>query len=257
MKQLLKEVLPRFVWRYLQTLRKYYDQRHYRRWAKRNSIDIDSYLKRLDKNLYEQMKLFSKSFRSHSLGANTPSNISKAQLAGGGAYSVLYFLVKKYQPLVVIETGVAFGHSSQAILRAMEENRKGKLYSSDLPYEEIPRSEDFIGLLVDSDLKKEWNLCTSGDEVCIPRFLNGLQDNIGIFHYDSDKRYHAREIVLSKIRSHLEENSLIIFDDIQDNFHFRDLVDTHDLKYIVFEFQGKYIGITSFGKPHLLEDLRV
>lgn len=40
---------------------------------------------------------------------------------------------KGEKPERVIETGVARGASSQAILQALEENRKGHLYSIDMP----------------------------------------------------------------------------------------------------------------------------
>ena len=56
-------------------------------------------------------------------------------IGGGTKFNnlVLYFLVKKLKPKIVIETGVAAGVSSYFILKAMHENKKGKLISIDLP----------------------------------------------------------------------------------------------------------------------------
>ena len=256
-KVLLKNILPTSFWKYLQTFRKDFGQRQYRRWAKQNCVAIDDYLERLDVQIHAQMKTFARAFYASSLNDNIPADFAKEQLAGGGAYPLLYFIVKKYKPLVVIETGVAFGHSSKAFLTAMAENREGRLYSSDLPYKGIPNSREIIGLLVDTDLKQQWELCTSGDDICVPQILSSLEGKVDIFHYDSDKRYQAREDTLSKVRPRLKDNALIIFDDIQDNFHFRDLVVKHNLKYLVCEFEGKFVGITSFGNPHLLENARL
>ena len=54
-------------------------------------------------------------------------------LGGGGNFILLYFLTRKFNK-VVVETGVAAGWSSLAILGAFEKNGEGKLYSSDFPY---------------------------------------------------------------------------------------------------------------------------
>ncbi len=50
-----------------------------------------------------------------------------------GVCLILYFLVRKFRPAIVVETGVARGLSSAYILCAMQENQRGHLYSIDLP----------------------------------------------------------------------------------------------------------------------------
>src|ERR1700722_4553623 len=55
-------------------------------------------------------------------------------LGGPGHYPLLYFLTRHLRPRTVLETGVAAGWSSQAILTALRENAAGHLYSSDFPY---------------------------------------------------------------------------------------------------------------------------
>ena len=47
-------------------------------------------------------------------------------LGGGGNYILLYFLVRKLKPNIVVETGVAAGWSSLAILTAFTKNKKGR-----------------------------------------------------------------------------------------------------------------------------------
>ena len=46
---------------------------------------------------------------------------------------LLYLLIRKYYPEVVVETGVAQGVSSMFILQAMDDNDHGSLVSIDLP----------------------------------------------------------------------------------------------------------------------------
>jgi len=47
--------------------------------------------------------------------------------------SYLYVFCRHFQPEIVIETGVYYGASSAFILKALEANGKGHLYSIDLP----------------------------------------------------------------------------------------------------------------------------
>jgi len=51
-------------------------------------------------------------------------------------HSFLYAIVRAYSPSLVVETGVLYGHSSAAILAALEDNGAGRLTSIDLPREE-------------------------------------------------------------------------------------------------------------------------
>ena len=39
------------------------------------------------------------------------------------------------------------------------------------------------------------------------------------------------------------KNSIIIFDDIQDNLHFKDFVIKNNLQFKIFEFEGKFVGL--------------
>ena len=48
---------------------------------------------------------------------------------------------------------------------------------------------------------------------------------------------------LEILSQNLSAESIIIFDDIQDNLHFRDWVEGNNFHYTVLEFEGKYLGI--------------
>lgn len=55
--------------------------------------------------------------------------------SSGDDYAIVHTLVRVTKPRVVVETGVAAGISTTAILDALELNEHGKLYSIDLPSE--------------------------------------------------------------------------------------------------------------------------
>lgn len=163
-------------------------------------------------------------------------------LGGGGDYALLYFLVRYLKPLRVLETGVAAGHSSRALLTALHRNGQGQLWSSDFPYFRLQNPERYVGFLVEPPLRTSWRFELSGDAVNLPGLL-AEAGSIDLFHYDSDKTERARRRAWKLVEPFLSENSVIIFDDIQDNWHFCKLVESTGRPYKIFEFKGKYLGL--------------
>ena len=158
---------------------------------------------------------------------------------------LLYFLAIKLKPNVIVETGVAAGWSSLAFLRALRKNGKGKLYSSDFPYFRLDNPEQYIGYLAKNEINKiNWFLDIRGDDLAIPEILKRLgENNIDLFHYDSDKSYSGRDKVLKNLNSKINSKTIVIFDDIQDNLHFKNLTEKMKKEYCIIEFNGKYLGI--------------
>jgi len=140
---------------------------------------------------------------------------------------------------------VAAGWSSLFILRALKKNGKGFLFSSDFPYFRLKNPEQYIGYLAQDEVNKHnWCLDIRGDDVALKEFVNRLKNNeIDIFHYDSDKSYSGRLKSLKILGSKINSKTIIIFDDIQNNLHFRDYVHEHKKKFHVLEFHGKYVGV--------------
>lgn len=165
-------------------------------------------------------------------------------LGGGGHYPLLYFLTRYLKASCVVETGVAAGWSSYAILTALEKNAAGgKLYSSDFPYFRYKNPEKLVGYVVDEALKKNWDLYIDGDRNNLPLIVNKVS-SISLFHYDSDKSYNGRVYALETVKRKLSEKAVIMFDDIQDNTHFKELIETTQKPFKIFEFGGKYLGMT-------------
>lgn len=211
-----------------------------RDWCRRQQRDLGSWMESLDPGLAAEAATFRKQQKSLAEArlAEVPFD-----LGGGGAYDLLYLLVKLLRPRTVVETGVAAGFSSRAILTALMENGQGELHSSDFPYFRVPDPERFIGYIVEPDLRKRWTLFVKGDAANLPKIVDAIK-TVDLLHYDSDKTYAGRDFALQLLQPRFHAETLIVFDDIQDNQHFQHFVERRGKKFLVFEFEGKWVGMT-------------
>ncbi len=210
-------------------------------WLKSQAQDLGDLLKKFDSDLQEETRAFAARFKKH---ANEILSAIPYDLGGGGGVPLLYILVRKFLPAVVVETGVAAGFSSGTILTALDKNGAGHLFSSDFPYFRLPNPERFVGVVVEPGLKSRWSLHLKGDEVNLPQIMANLPAKINLFHYDSDKSYDGRDFAMKAVRPHLAENAIVIMDDIQDNSYFHDYVTANpDVTWSVYYYEGKYIGL--------------
>ena len=215
-------------------------------WARKNClITTEQYCKNIDDKLWLEAKE-----ECNKISLESKQKIAQYpfSLGGGGNYVLLYFLVRKYKPRNIIETGVAAGWSSLAILRALNKNNFGKLYSSDFPYFRIKNSEEFIGVLAKNEKNLEnWTLDITGDQNALTKFSQKIEDNsVDLFHYDSDKSYSGRSFAIKTLWKKFSKKCIIIFDDIQDNLYFKNFVKKNNLKFTVINFENKFIGIINY-----------
>ena len=216
------------------------------KWAKLNTIQtMEEFCRSIDSYLYDKIKIELKFIEEYA--KNKYSNLP-ITLGGGGNYKLLYFLIRKIKPLNVVETGVAAGWTSLAILRALKKNGKGFLYSSDFPYFRLKDPEQYIGYLAKDEINKEnWFLDIRGDDIALPNIMSKLKNkSIDLFHYDSDKSYSGRNNALKILNSKLNSKTIIIFDDIQNNFHLRDYVKKNQKSFCILAFEEKYLGILNY-----------
>lgn len=209
-----------------------------RQWCEAHTESYAAWAEAADPELWREALAFSEglSRRAEAVLAN-----AQTQFGGGGAYSLLYFLTRKYKPAAIIETGVAAGWSSAAFLAALEANGgDGVLWSSDFPYFRQSKAETEIGVLVPAELRHRWRLFVNGDRANLPKIV-AEAGPVGLFHYDSDKTQAGRKYGLDLVRPKLAAGALIMFDDIQDNSHFMEFSAGRQTR--VFEERGKYIGI--------------
>lgn len=215
-----------------------------KKWAKLNTKNTtEDFCKSIDMLLYDEVKSDVGFIEKEAIEKLSKLYIS---FGGGGNCLLLYFLIRKFKLLNIVETGVAAGWSSLAILRALKKNGNGQLYSSDFPYFRLENPEKYIGYLAQGESNKnDWILDIRGDDVALPKIINQMGNKkIDLFHYDSDKSYSGRSNALKLIGSKLSFKTIIIFDDIQNNLHFKDYVEKNKLNFHVIEFDGKFVGIT-------------
>ena len=207
----------------------------------KNCENLENFFSNIDKDLWKKSKIFQNELNNYA-----KNKLAKIEydLGGGGAYNILYFLTKLTKPETIYETGVGAGFSTFAFLKAMKENDKGTLYSSDFPYFRIKNPENYIGILVPQNLKKQWKLMKEGDEANTKFYKKNINKKFDILHYDSDKTYLGRSKFFKISGKLIDTKTLIIMDDIQDNSFFYDFVIKNKLnKWKIFSFENKYVGM--------------
>lgn len=215
------------------------EQKEANEWATKNCEDFDRFAKNINRKIYEESLNFKTYLDDYSKKKLENININ---LGGGGFYQLLYFITRIKKPKIIIETGVAAGYSSQTFLSAIDVNGFGKLYSSDFPYFRIKNPEQYIGYLVEERFKNNWFLSIQGDQFALPQFSK-IVNKIDIFHYDSDKSYNGQKNAIKNLKNNIDDETIIIIDDIQDNLFFKNFKKNTNLNFKVFNFKNKFIGI--------------
>lgn len=140
-------------------------------------------------------------------------------MGSGANLDLLYALAEHFDATRVIETGVAYGWSSLALLLSLS-TRAGRLISVDMPY--VERDNDpWVGCAVPDALRGGWELIRFADGEGLPRALRRLPE-IDLCHYDSNKRYAARRWAYPRLWRALRPGGCFVSDDIGDNPAFRD-----------------------------------
>lgn len=171
------------------------------------------------------------------------------RVGGPALYELLYFLVRHLRPAAAVETGVAAGWSSRAILDAMHANNHGRLVSIDLPFSRLERmadkphlTDDQVGIMVDEQLRDRWTLLLGSDQEHLPEALRLVGGEVDFFHYDSDKEYEGRERTMATVEPALSRDATVVFDDIRDNSHFADYVRQTGKQFAVVGMKEGLVG---------------
>ena len=141
-----------------------------------------------------------------------------------------------------IETGVAYGWSSLAILDAMASNGDGRLISVDMPYPKMG-NEDFVGIVVPDPLRSRWTLIRQPDRPGLEKAIDAFGGRIDFCHYDSDKSWFGRAYAFPMLWEALEPGGVFISDDIQDNLFFAEFAGSKNLPFAVTASEGKFVGL--------------
>jgi predicted O-methyltransferase YrrM len=126
-----------------------------------------------------------------------------------GTSAALYALVRSRRPEVVIETGIANGHSSFVILEAMRRNDRGRLMSIDVRHD--------VGRLVAPELAERWSKVIIDDvrpSVEILEERLGQIGPVGIVFHDGDHRFVGQWTDFRLASRLLVEGGLLVSDDV-------------------------------------------
>ncbi len=151
-------------------------------------------------------------------------------------FSLLYVLVKSKKPQLLVETGVANGISTNAIMSALDEdNSSGSLSSFDV----LPETKDaYLG-------KGKWNFHLL-DKKRTHKQLSVAVGNsplVDIWLHDSNHGYRWQKFEYLLALSRLKEDGVLISDDIDASPAWGELAKSHFREsYIIFDSR-KFVGI--------------
>jgi hypothetical protein len=162
---------------------------------------------------------------------------------------LLYVIVRLQEPEVVIETGVFDGISSSVILKAMEDNGTGHLYSIDLPARSaiegstnrmlensLPKGCD-PGWVVPEYLRPRYSLTLGDARVELPRLLDRV-GKVDIFLHDSLHTFDHMTWEFKTTWPRLRPNGLLLSDDIFWNSAYHDFARAQRRPYCHFHHLG-------------------
>lgn len=174
----------------------------------------------------------------------------------------VYAIVRLIQPQVMIETGGTPGKSTAFILRAMEKNKTGHLYTIDLPpqvttEQVLSRREGWhqalptgatSGWVVPDNLRHRNTLLSGKSSEQLPPLLEKL-GQVDIFLHDSDHSYENMTWEFETVWPRLNPQGLLLSDDVLDNRSFFDFVNKKNLRHRhVFNLGAARVGNNSHAK---------
>ena len=152
------------------------------------------------------------------------------------ARKFLYLLCRILKPKIIVETGVAYGLSSFYILKALEKNNLGKLYSIDSVFRPW-QTERMIGSIIPQNLKERWTLVLGTSNKKLQQVFDNLED-VDIFIHDSLHTYKNMmfefECAINKLKQ-----GIIISDDVLENDAFHDFTREHNVKNSIINVKDK------------------
>jgi predicted O-methyltransferase YrrM len=136
----------------------------------------------------------------------------------------LYTICRLLQPRIVVETGVGAGISSAFILKALEDNSCGLLYSIDLPNYEEPWGlpvDQRSGFVIPDHLRSRWGLHLGPTSETLPKVLSEV-GQVDIFIHDSEHTYTNMLFEYQTAWPSIREGGLLLSDDVNWNAAFHD-----------------------------------
>jgi len=211
-----------------------------RRWAEERAAPVQAALEAV--GLLKQGKSLPDLSPALLAESERLAKLATAPIGGAGDLALIHAAARLSYTQRAIETGVAYGWSSLAILAALAENGNGRLVSVDMPYPKM-NNEAFVGIVVPDALRANWTLVRLPDRNGLKRAIAEFGGSIDFAHYDSDKSYYGRGFAYPLIWQALVPGGVFISDDIQDNMRFAEFVGEKGVPFAVTECAGRYVGI--------------
>lgn len=206
-------------------------------WALSRAVSQEAAIKKLFGKDFQPL---SELYQQELSDAYKLENECPIKMGGAGALELLYEACEYAQAQEVVETGVAYGWSTLAVLASISK-RNGMLYSSDMPY--LGQDGDrYVGYVVPEKWRKFWKLFRYADRESLPKIF-GEADEFDVVHYDSDKAYDAMRWAYDQLYKHLRKGGVFLSDDISDNSAFQDFCEQNNIEPTVVDFKGKYVGV--------------
>lgn len=162
------------------------------------------------------------------------------RMGGAGNLDLIFNLAEYIGAERAVETGVAYGWSSLAILLSLQRRPDARLASIDMPYPD--RNNDrYVGCVVPDELRAQWTLIRRADRQGLPLAHKTLSW-WDLCHYDSDKSYAGRMWAYPLLWEHLRPGGLFISDDIDDNVGFADFCAAIDIEPVIASTPAKQRG---------------
>lgn len=214
-----------------------------RRWAAERAVSVHEALQAVGLcALTEEADALPRLHQDLLEEAEERSRLAEKAMGGAGNLDLIYAATRLSGATRVIETGVAYGWSSLAILAGFNNPAMSRLISIDMPYPGL-NNEKFVGIVVPENLKLNWELIREPDRRGIEKAITKMGGRLDLCHYDSDKTYPGRQYGYSLLWDALKTSGIFLSDDIQDNIAFQELVEAKQVPYAVIEYDDKYVGI--------------
>lgn len=212
-------------------------------WCEGLSINTKEALKEITGN--NKFEPICKKFKEIFEESKKVANESPVKMGGPGNVDLLYWISEHLNARKVVETGVAYGWSSLAILLSIVHRENTTLISTDRPYPKL-NNDDYVGCVVPDNYKANWQIIKMADRDALPKALKKL-NTIDMCHYDSDKSYEARIWAYPLLWEAIRPGGCFISDDINNNFAFHDFCKKIGKKPLVVETADepgiKYVGV--------------
>lgn len=163
--------------------------------------------------------------------ANKQERTCPSKMGGSANLELIYYIIDFFKSKKIIETGVAYGWSTLAILLSISKRDGAKLISIDMPYPGLNNSK-YVGCVIKDALKDKWHLIRDADKYALTKAL-GQFAQVDLCHYDSDKYYSGRMWAYLKMWKALKKGGVLISDDIENNLAFKEFSDSVDRKPII------------------------